>query len=113
MSNKNATEDKQDANHDLLVETVTTVKLLNTRLFGGDGQVGALPNMLQQHEKLTAQLDTNRQALLDRIDSKKKEIDEDVKALAEKHESLNIKVNWFLNNWPGDDFLRKNAINAE
>ena len=88
-------KDSSDDQRELLIKTATTVDLLNTRLFGADGQVGALPYILKQHEEISAKLDRNKQDLLDRIDKKKEEIDADVKDLQEKHNNLNIKVNWF------------------
>lgn len=88
-------DDFHDDHKELLVKTATTVELLNTRLFGADGQMGALPYILKQHEDMSAKLDKNKQELLDKIDLKKKEIDTDVDELRKDHNNLNIKVNWF------------------
>lgn len=92
---KLVTSEEQSSSHDLLVQTANTVDLLHSRLFGGDGQIGALAHMYQQQKELTEKLDSSKRELLDRIDAKKKDVDEDIKNLADKHESLNIKVNWF------------------
>ena len=86
---------KNPDSHDLLVQTALTVELLNTRLFGGAGQKGAIPYMYEQHEALTKNLNDNKQELLDKIDLKKQEVDESISALEEKHNKLDKKVNWY------------------
>lgn len=99
-------DDFHDDHKELLVKTATTVELLNTRLFGGDGQKGAIPFILEQHMDLAKQLDSNKHELIERIEEKKdqlmdkidktkQETDADIKVIEEKHESLNGKVNWF------------------
>ena len=45
---------KTSNNHDLLVQTALTVELLNTRLFGGAGQEGAIPYLYEQHNQFSA-----------------------------------------------------------
>lgn len=72
----------------LLIETATTLKIMNRNLFGGDGQVGALHYIMEQHKELSAKIDTNRQELLDRIDAKKDETDK-------KIEVVKSKVTWY------------------
>lgn len=79
----------------ILIETSTTVRIMNQRLFGGDGQMGALPYLNEQHRAIVQKLDTNKQELLDRIDDKKAETDEDIKTLTEEYNKLDRKVNWF------------------
>jgi hypothetical protein len=92
--------------NDLLIKTATTVDLLNTRLFGGDGQIGAIPYMFEQHKQLTEKLDGNKEELLEKINIKKDELvekieeikkdtDVDIKEVMDKHDKLNSKVTWY------------------
>lgn len=91
---------------DLLVKTATTVDLLHTRLFGGDGQTGALPYLLEQQKELTHKLDNNKQELLNKIEEKKDQLiekmdvlkkatDDDIRELRSDTRLLERKVNWF------------------
>ena len=88
---------KNPDSHDLLVQTALTVELLNTRLFGGAGQEGALPFMFKQHEALTKNLNDNKQELIDKIDLKKQEVDKSISALEEKHNRLDKPNGTYLN----------------
>lgn len=83
------------SNQELLIKTATTVELLNTRLFGGEGQVGALPYILEKHEDLVQKLDVNKKELLDKIEAKKAETDKDIEDIREEHHKLDVKINWF------------------
>ena len=81
----------------LLIELVkgqqaaaTEMRLQNARLFGGDGQPGAIKYILDQHKELAEKLDANKHELFtkielvktdigDRMVSQKKDIDSDIK----------------------------------
>lgn len=102
-----------DTHGDILVALIkgqeraaTELRLQNTRLFGGDGQQGAIPFIVQQHKELVEKLDKNkdelvekieetRTTLTDKIDATKKETDKDIKDLTGKHNKLDKKVNWY------------------
>lgn len=92
------TPSKRNTTNDaLLVETATTMKIMNERLFGGVGQAdgGALHFIMSQHEKLATRMETDKQELLDRIDVKKTETDLAVKIVADAQNMLDQKVNRF------------------
>lgn len=76
-------------NHEILSDLVekvtkidTTLDILSGRLFGQDGQVGALSYMDTQHKELVSQVAS-------------KASDDDLKDLSNKHDELNQKVTWF------------------
>lgn len=78
----------------LLIETATTLRIMNERLFGGPGQSdgGALHFIMNQHADLRKQLDANKQELLDRIDTKKAETDKDIDGIKQNFQDLDLKV---------------------
>jgi len=78
----------------LLIETATTLRIMNERLFGGPGQPdgGALHFIMSQHKDLRKQLDDNKQELLDKIDAKKAETDGDIKSVQQDFKDLDHKV---------------------
>lgn len=92
-----ATSKRNTTNDALLVETATTLKIMNERLFGGVGQAdgGALHFIMGQHEKLAARMEVNKQELLDRVDTKKAETDLAVKTVADAQSMLDRKVTRF------------------
>jgi hypothetical protein len=66
---------------DLLLELVRgqeqaaeALKNQNTRLFGGEGQKGALPYMLEQHENLIKKIDETRVELAAKVESARLEL---------------------------------------
>jgi len=114
---KNATEAKQDINQTLLIETAANVRNMSERLFGASGDGGAIHFILTQHKELAEKMEHNKQELLDRIESTKKDLqgsidgtkkelqtsidgnkektDEAITTVDDKHDALNVKVNWF------------------
>jgi hypothetical protein len=79
------------------------MRLQNARLFGGDGQPGAIKFILDQHKELAEKLDINKTELLTRIDATKTDLmltietkkdatDATIKELAEKHAVLDKKM---------------------
>lgn len=87
----------------LLIETATTVRIMNERLFGNNGESGAFHFMQNQHTVLAEKLDANKKELLDKIDTvkadlqenidiKKKETDEDIKSVRTDYTDLDRKV---------------------
>jgi hypothetical protein len=87
----------------LLIETATTVRIMNERLFGNNGEGGAFHFMQGQHEILSGKLDANKKELLDKIelaktdlqdkiDEKKKETDADIKMIRDDQTTLDRKV---------------------
>lgn len=50
------------------------MKNQNTRLFGGEGQKGALPYILEQHEALVKKIDETRIELADKVESARTEL---------------------------------------
>ena len=102
-----------DMHGDILVQLIkgqersaTALDLQNKRLFGGEGMPGLLPAILQQHRDLDVKLDNNKNELLQKIETvktdlsvtmtvQKKETDASIKAVDDKYNKLNVKVNWF------------------
>lgn len=78
----------------LLIETATTLRIMNERLFGGPSQPdgGALHFIMNQHAGLRKQLDANKQELLDKIDAKKAETDADIDGVKQNFQDLDLKV---------------------
>lgn len=70
----------------------TELRLQNARLFGGDGQPGAIHLIMDQHRALDAKLDKQSDTLLDKIETNKNELsaktEEIAKVLAEKTEQV-------------------------
>ncbi|MFZ1974739.1 MAG: hypothetical protein WAU89_17970 [Candidatus Acidiferrales bacterium] len=106
MPRKSATEAKQDINQTLLVQTATNVQNMSDRLFGANGDGGAIHFILTQHKELAEKMEHNKQELLDRIDGTKKDLqtsidsnkektDTAIQKVDDKHDSLNTRVNWF------------------
>jgi S-adenosylmethionine:tRNA-ribosyltransferase-isomerase (queuine synthetase) len=48
---------------------MTEVKTLNTRLFGGDGQVGSIPFLFQKHEEVAKELQTTKEKIKEDVDA--------------------------------------------
>ena len=102
-----------DSHGDILVQLIrgqersaTALELQNKRLFGGDGMPGMLPAIIDQHKQLAQKIDANKDELAGRIEAaktdlsnkmteQKEAVDEDIKAVDDKYNSLNVKVNWF------------------
>ena len=61
----------------------TELRLQNTRLFGGDGQPGAIRLIMDQHHSLEKKLDEKTAELLDKIEANKKELSEKTEKVAE------------------------------
>jgi hypothetical protein len=84
----------------------TEIRLQNARLFGGDGQPGAIPTLFAMQQKLTEKLDTNKDELVAKIEtakddlsgkmvSQKKEIEDEIDAARKEHSELDKKVSRF------------------
>jgi hypothetical protein len=81
----------------------TELRLQNARLFGGDGQPGAIPTLFANHQKLSEKLDANKTELVNKIEAakeelslnmatQKKEIEDEICDLRTDHEGLEKKV---------------------
>jgi chromosome segregation ATPase len=88
----------------------TELRLQNARLFGGDGQPGAIPTLFAQHQKLAEELnvklDANKTELVNKIEAvkddlaakmttQKTEIEDEISDLRTDHEDLDKKVSRF------------------
>lgn len=94
------------------------LKNQNTLLFGGDGHKGALPYILEQHEKLLTKIEDTRTELATKVESTRTElatkvetartelasnqtardtkVDDRIDGLTDKHNALDKKVNWAI-----------------
>lgn len=102
-----------DTHGDILVQLIrgqersaTEMRNLTQRLFGGDGQLGAMPYLIEQHKEVTKKMDDNKTELLDRIDTAKEDLskkmvaqkedtDKDIEKIQGKHNKLDKKVTWY------------------
>ena len=78
----------------LLIETATTVRIMNERLFGGVGQAdgGALHFIMNQHRELADTLNKNKQELLDKIDATKQATEAEIDKVKDTYTILDRKV---------------------
>ncbi len=99
----NATAGKQDDNQALLIKTSTIVDGMNTRLFGANGDGGAIHFILEQHRELAGKLEENKHELLTKIETAKNdlsqkletrstEVESKVEDLRKDHTDLDKKV---------------------
>jgi hypothetical protein len=81
----------------------TELRIQNARLFGGDGQSGAMTILFEQHRVLQHKMEGDKMELMDRIDVAKTELstkidthkktaDEIVSVLRKDHTDLDKKV---------------------
>lgn len=71
----------------------TLMENMSTRLFGGNGQTGALLFLTEQHSKLAEKIDHKTDELDTKIDTKAD--DKDLKELEDKHDDLSTRVSWY------------------
>ena len=102
-----------DTHGDILVQLIrgqeraaTALELQNRRLFGGDGQTGSIPALFKLQQDLSEKLDSNKDALIEKIATVKMElsaemgvdkiqVDKDIEDLEERHQNLENKINWY------------------
>ena len=91
----------------ILIETATQLRIMNNRLFGGEGEHGALPFLFEQHKGMQDKVDTLKTELMDKIeetrqnltnsiDTKKESIDEEIASVKKETEKVDKKVNWII-----------------
>jgi hypothetical protein len=83
--------------------SATELRLQNERLFGGNGQPGAIPVLFAAQQKLGEQLDTNKDLLIAKIDAakedlsskmatQKRDVQLEIKEVRDDHETLDKRV---------------------
>jgi hypothetical protein len=98
---------------DILVQLIrgqersaTQILNLTQRLFGVDGQPGALPFLIEQHKEVSKKMEDNKTELLNRIDAAKEDLSTKMGAqqvatdakftkVDEKHAELDKRVTWY------------------